>query len=110
MKKGYVNLVSHIKGQHLDWKEIKDSKKKLEDDKNPFINRKVIIHSKASKYYSWLEWIIMDNLPFNFVEKSLTRKNSKLEGVGVGSLMKYLKLLTAEVERKVASLLPNKFG
>ena len=104
LKKGYVNLVSHIKSQHPDWKEIMDSKKKIEEDKNPFINR------KASTYFSWLDWVIMDDLPFTFVERPRTRKYSKMEPVGVGTFMKYLKLLTAEVETKVASVLPNKFG
>ena len=47
LKKGYVNLVSHIKDQHPDWKEIMDSKKiDKEENRNPFINR------KASRYYS----------------------------------------------------------
>jgi hypothetical protein len=104
LKKGYVNLVSHIKTQHPDWNITMDTKQRMKDNQNPFINR------KASTYYSWLRWIIMDNLPFTFVEKPLTRKNSKLENVAVDSLMKHLKSLTEEVERKVASLLPNKFG
>ena len=63
LKKGYINLISHIKNQHPDWNHIMDSRK---DDQNPFINR------KASTYYSWLQWIIMDNLTFTFVEKPLT--------------------------------------
>ena len=104
LKKGYVNLVSHIKNQHLDWQEIMNAKKKITDNQNPFLNR------KAGTYFSWLEWIILDNLSFTFVERPLTRKNTKLEAIGVVSLMKYLKQLTVEVERKVSSLLPNKFG
>jgi hypothetical protein len=80
LKKGYVNLVSHIKNQHLDWQPIMESKKRNDDKRNPFINR------KASMYFSWLEWIIMGNLPFTFVEKPLTRKNTKLEVIGVDKL------------------------
>jgi hypothetical protein len=52
----------------------------------------------------------LDILPFTFVEKGLTRKHTSLENIGVVSLIKYLKLLTIEVEYKIANLLPIKFG
>ena len=104
LKKGYVNLLSHIKNQHPDWKDIMDSKKMQIDQQNPFINK------KASTYYSWLQFIVIGNFPFTVVEHPLVRKMSKYESVGVSSVKKYLKSLTMEVEQKVALLLPNKFG
>ena len=59
LKKGYQNLLSHIKGQHTDWQEIMKAKH-LEGTKSitQFVN------SKASTIFNWLEWIIMGNLPF----------------------------------------------
>ncbi len=49
-------------------------------------------------------------LPFVFVENALTRKNTKLDSIARNTLMKYLKLLTVEVESKVSIDLPEKFG
>jgi hypothetical protein len=104
LKKGFVNLVSHIKSQHPDWQGVMDAKMKNKDQTHLFVNK------KASTYFAWLEWIVMDNLPFTFVEKPLTRKNTKLDPIGVTSLMKYLKKLTEEVEKKASDELPDKFG
>ena len=105
LKKCYVNLISHIKDQHPEWQQTMESKHLEENSKiDQFVNK------KASTVFSWLEWIIMDNLPFVFVEKRLTKKNTKLDSIGRDTLMKYLKLLTADAEKKVADDLPNQFG
>ena len=105
LKKGYQNLISHIKDQHKNWEEIMESKHLEGTSKiTQFVNR------KASTIFSWLEWIVMANLPFQFVENTLTRKNSKLEHISTDTLMKYLKLLTAQVEIKVSEELPPQFG
>lgn len=60
--------------------------------------------------FGWLEWIVTSNLPFVFVESALTRKYSKMEPLSKKSLMKYLRLLTAEVEKMVLNELPEKIG
>jgi len=104
LKKGYINLISHIKTNHPDWEEVMSSKKSFNKSQSLFINQ------KASTYYSWLRWIILDCHPFSFVERPLTRQYSNLENVSVDSLMKYLKLLTEVVEEKVAASLPEQFG
>lgn len=111
LKKGYTNLVSHIKSQHKDWQEVmnafhsdKVSTSKVTTPGFSFVN------SKSSKIFSWLEWIIMDNLPFNFVEKQLTQKYTNLEKWSTDSFMKYLCMLTTSVEKIVANTLPEKFG
>ena len=58
----------------------------------------------------WNGLLSMSNLPFVFVESALTRKYSKMEPLSRNSLMKYLRLLTAEVEKMVLNELPEKFG
>jgi len=62
LKKGYQNLVSHIKEHHNNWQDIMTSKT-LED--NTKITR--FVNKKSSTVFSWLEWIVMANLPFVFV-------------------------------------------
>ena len=106
LKKGYVNLISHIKDQHKDWESIMESK---HIGSNTSIMQ--FVNKKASSIFSWLEWIIMDNLPFTFVEKQLTRKNTKLDhSISTNTLMKYLKILSTEVEKKLMDELPGQFG
>ena len=52
LKKGYQNLISHIKDQHSNWEEIMKSKH-LEGTSTitQFIN------TKASNIFYWLEWV-----------------------------------------------------
>lgn len=103
LKKGLTNLISHIKNDHKDWEEVMNSKKK-DQPQSLFVNR------KGSNVFNWIEWVIMDNHSFSFVEKPLTKKHSKLEPISVDTLMKYIKLVTEAVEKDVASQLPSKFG
>lgn len=105
IKKGYQNLASHIKEHHNDWQDIMESAH-LEDSTE--ITR--FVNKKASTVFSWLEWVIMTNLPFVFVESALTRKIIKLDFMSEDTLMKYLKLLTVEVENRVSNELSEKFG
>ena len=53
---GYSNLFSHITQFHPDYQEI--MKSKGTNIQHSFINK------KAANIFKWLEWIVMDNLPF----------------------------------------------
>jgi hypothetical protein len=102
LKKGYSNLISHIYSQHPDWQEIMGTSNL--GGPNVFVNK------KANTIFAWLEWIVMENLPFSFIERDLTRKNTKLDALCVDSLSKYMRLLNDQVEEKIAKSLPEKFG
>ena len=95
LKKGLTNLISHIKNDHKDWEEVMNSKKK-DQPVSLFVNR------RGNNIFNWMEWIIMDNHSYSFVEKPLTKKHTKLEPIGVETLMKYIKLVTEAVEKDVA--------
>ena len=103
LKKGLTNLISHIKSDHKDWEEVMKSKKKT-GPQSLFVNR------KGNLIFNWMEWVIMDNHSFSFVEKTLTKKHTNLEPISVDTLTKYIKLVTEAVEKDVASQLPSKFG
>jgi hypothetical protein len=60
--------------------------------------------------YRWLEQLIFNDEPFNFVENKYVKKNSKLEPIGRRSLLKYLEMLGIKVERKLREILPTNFG
>ena len=60
------------------------------------------ISPEALDIYKWLEWIIMSDLPFNFVENSYTRSCAKMCSITVNSLKKYLTRLHSVVEKSLA--------
>ena len=102
---GYQNLIEYITRLHPDWKELmseteKGSKSKLTS----------FIDTKSSNIYSWIDWIVGENLPFNFCEKECTRKYTKLKSISVESVMKYMELLVLEVEERIKKDIPQKFA
>ena len=60
--------------------------------------------------YRWLEQLIFNDETFSFVENKYVKKNSKLEPIGRGTMMKYLEMLGVKVERKLSEILPAQFG
>jgi hypothetical protein len=99
---GYGNLISDIKSDHNDCEDIRKAK----DSKNPSI----FVIKKGTKVFKWLQWIVMSNLPFQFIEDPLTRKNTNLESTTDETGTKYLVLGTESVEKRIAEDLPEKFG
>ena len=85
LKKGVTNLISHIKNDHKDWEEVMSSKKKT-GPQSLFVNR------QGNIIFNWMEWVIMDNHSFSFVEKTLTKKHTNLEPISVDTLTKYINL------------------
>jgi hypothetical protein len=108
---GFSNLMSHLRAEHNDWEQIyKDSKKnntrskKAAADPVYFVNRKVVL------LHSWLDWIIMDNLPIAAVEDPMFRKYSNLDAISVDTFDKYLMLVKGVIDEKLKQELPAKFG
>ena len=65
-KAGCGNLINHIKTDHADWEDTMKGKQRKKNSTS--------INKKEANIFHWLEWIVMDNLPFTFVEKQLTAK------------------------------------
>jgi hypothetical protein len=104
LKKGYGNLFQHIISKHPDYLDIMNAKHK---ENNAVMHQ--FVNTKATNIFNWLEFIIMKNLPFSFVEDKIVQKQSKYEKISIESLMKYLYSLKKAVENKVAAKLTEKF-
>lgn len=102
---GYQNLIEHIERSHPDWKALMSETEKGSKSKLTYF-----IDTKSSNIYSWIDWIVSENLPFNFCEKDSTRKYSKLTSISVETVMKYMELLVVEVEDRIRKELPEKFA
>ena len=94
----YRNLLDHVKNDHPDWEnQIK-------------MKTSSIVSEEATTLFGWLDWIVMDSLPFVTVQKYQTRKFWKLNDLDRKTLVKYIEKLTVLVEETVAQELPEKFG
>ena len=101
---GYSNLMNHITGKHPDYAHLANGNK----EKNS-LDAYFDTTTKENNIFCWLDWIIVEGKPFNTVEKELTRKYSKLTPICTETLMKYMNLLTREVEAVIIKLLPSLF-
>lgn len=112
LKKGFINCVNHVKTVHEeDWKQEMEAALAAEKDGGcmlQYMKRKV--SQKAQTYHDWCEWVIMDDQPFSFVDNKYARKNTKLEPICRNTLMKYLDLLSIEVQEIIKTIIPSNFG
>ena len=97
---GYSNLINHIKQQHPGWEKC-NTQASLN-----FIK----CSKKAQNIHGWLDWIVTDGHPFNFVDKDTTRNYSKLDAICTNTLTKYMDLTTKQVEIKIREEMPMKIG
>lgn len=112
-KAGYGNLAKHVKFcvSHEGWEDDVHNKY-LEAMRNnvpagDLEKMGFVADKKGLNAFRWLEWIVMKNLPFSFVEDELT-KNSVLKDISYKTFMKYLQLTTKEVELCIEKSLADK--
>ena len=96
---GWSNLAQHAK-KHEDWANKVKAALRGGGPIDSYVQKKV--YPEASNVFRWLEWIIMNDHPFSFVEKSLTRKNCNLKPISRNSIVKYLDALVRQVEQKAS--------
>ncbi|ETV72065.1 hypothetical protein H257_12857 [Aphanomyces astaci] len=63
---------------------------------------------KATNIFNWIEWLIMNEHEFTFVESQLTRKNSTLKPISVKTIKRYCFKLVKAVERRVSSAMAGR--
>lgn len=92
---GWSNLQSHLQTSHPGYEE--EYKKSKEENKTQKWYMKKQASEKAKLIWSWLDWIIMENIPFEFVESDRVRKYSSLGNTCVPTLTNYIHKLHAKV-------------
>ena len=106
--KGWTNLAQHAI-KHDGWTNAVEAS--LKNGRGPmdrYVQKK--IGPAAWNIYYWLEWIIMEDLPFDFVERKLTVANTKLLPICSKTFIKYMELTYEAIEKKVKEMLPPTFG
>ena len=98
---GFGNIIQHLQSAHPTY--ISD----YQANNSAFVYQ---YNGKVVSIFKWIEWIVMDNLPFTSVESERFRKNSTMKSISRPTLMKYMNLLTRKLEDHLKGTLPNKFG
>ena len=99
---GWSNLMEHIIRHHNDHLE----QVKASDT----IQISHFFRKRDRNVFSWVEWIVMDLLPWSFCEKDTTRKYSRLEKISIDCLLQTMRRLQVVVEQKIRDLLPSQFA
>lgn len=117
---GWSNLAEHIRSNHrLDaesfMKELDSypeaSKVLLPPTDNSTLDDHFgSVGEFSNTVYKWLDWVISDDLPFNFVEKGRTKLYSNIKSISSKTFKKYLFKLTDAVKEKIKQDLPKTFG
>ena len=102
---GYQNALNHLK-LHPNFEQLVNEAEKSHDNSI----QPQIVTEQAIQLFSWMDWIIIENLPFAFLTKSSTKKYSKIKPISIPTFLKYMNRLTKIVEAKIAKKLGSKFG
>jgi hypothetical protein len=72
--------------------------------------KSVSASSDAKAYFGWIELIIENNYPFEYVENRIVKKYTNLPSVSSKTIKKYIGELSELVSQKVKAALPSRFG
>jgi len=103
--------MSHLNSQHKDFEEIYARERAAASTGGivggmlKYLKKQASV--KAENIWEWIDWILEDNLPFEFVESNKTRTNSKLVAISTNTLKKYMKALMHKVEGKLGAMLKS---
>jgi hypothetical protein len=109
---GWGNLFSHVWNNHLDavHQVINRNSSRSSIPEQQVVDSNSLYNRWAIVIYSWLNWIVMCNLPFSWVDNAIARRYSAIKGtITYKTFIKYLNLVAQKLLGKMASILPDKF-
>ncbi|ETI36912.1 hypothetical protein F443_17017 [Phytophthora nicotianae P1569] len=68
------------------------------------------IRRSSLNLFSWMEWILKNNLPLSFCENEAAWRYSNLDPICVETLVSGMGSLARSVERVIAAEMPDRFG
>ena len=114
---GHGNLASHVKQKHAScWEE--ELKQHLEGptrnasggSMDAFVTISNVVSDQAKNINSWIEWIVLANLPIIVVENEHYRKHTTLKPTTYKTISKYMTKLLEIVLLNIQRVLPKTFG
>ena len=102
-KRGYGNLMEHVKRGHASYlSEIREN--------SSLSHSFETLSENTKKIYGWLDWIFKSGLPFSFIDKEETKEYTNLQPICSKTLVNYIETLTKMVEINISKDLPDFFG
>ena len=90
---GNTNLLTHLETSHRD--SIKDFLKANQGSKKGPMNAHVRNLSQDAKdYHDWIEWVVMGDHSFTFVENKYTRQHSRINSISRPTLREYMEAVS----------------
>ncbi|KAF4035168.1 BED zinc finger [Phytophthora infestans] len=102
---GYTNLISHLRTYHTTY--LEDAAKAAKD-RNAL--RLCAIDDETRTIFRWCEWVVLDRLPLNFIERKMTRENACLPTISAKTVKLYLLRIFESTEGRVTEELLLSFG
>ena len=93
-----------------NWERLYNESKKGVDAKYRIFFQRKQASSQAKNFFGWIEWIVITDQPFRFVENKFTKKKTTLQPVGRATVARIVTKLAAKVRSRIATLLPHQFG
>ncbi|DAZ93435.1 TPA: hypothetical protein N0F65_000086, partial [Lagenidium giganteum] len=101
---GYTNLLNHLRTSHAGFERVA-----LDVIRSG--NRIAsVVDAKSIEIYRWVEWCILERMPFSFCESAIVRKNAKMAPISRDTLKEYVLKLYGWTREKVIQQLPERFG
>ena len=112
---GHSNLASHVKAKHSSWQEdLKQHQQGATRNESgcmdSYLNVTKVYSDEAKMMHSWIEWIVLADLPIYVVENPLYRKYSKLKQTTYKTISKYMTSLLEIVRLNIKRCIPKTFG
>jgi hypothetical protein len=112
---GYRNLAQHVIHNHRDYEQrIKDAYQQeilCSGPMNAFVQiTNEIPSDRCMCYYSWIDWVVTNHFPLQFVNNQKNRDYTRLDSICYETLRKYILILSEEVALILSEKLPNKFA
>lgn len=108
-KKGYSNLMSHLKHHHAD-KLNEVLEKHANASGKQCMENFVVMNPAADNMFRMIEAIVMLGLPLSMVNNELFRSICKLDPTSVPTLLKNMRRLYHGVVDRIKAKLPDAFG
>ena len=113
---GHGNLASHVKSKHSSaWKEeLKQHQQRATREGSgsmeSFITITKVVSDEAKNMSSWIEWIVLADLPICVVENVQYHKFTTLKPTTYKTITKYMTTLLEIVKANLKRGLPKTFG
>lgn len=101
----WTNLMQHARTDHSDYFKIMKA-----DIDSSTGSLQIIINPQSKSLHGWIKFIVVKGMPFSCCEDNTYRDLSRFEGPSIKTLMKYMGLLTKEIENIIIGILPDKIG